>query len=770
MTKRKTIRNPVLPEKVKKFLLVVLIKLIGLTLVLCGIVGLVGLFSYYPYDGSLNVASSDLPMNMLGTFGAYFSDFMWQTTGFAAVLLPVALLVWGGWIITAVSPTFVFFRIFALFAGMIMFSAAWAGFELAPFWPVIAGAGGAAGLIIFKYSFLGLSVLDLGVYAIILHESLAFFFLFFSLWLICFALGAKFWHLLKQTITGIGIITLYLFAKIKSVYNNQPPAISKPQEVIKAPRPSILKKALKREKTAVKQTTEKTVPVVAPSSAKKGDFALPKLDFLSNPVNSGHELSEAEMQNNAARLEAALLEYGVKGEVVKVLPGPVVTLYEFNPAFGVRSARVIGLADDVARSMGVLSVRISTIPERTVLGVEVPNKVRETVYLKELFNSKDFTESDKKLLLVLGKNIGGRPVLKDLVTMPHLLIAGTTGSGKSVAVNTMILSLLYRLSPDECKMIMIDPKMLEFSMYNDIPHLLTPVVTEPKKAVVALNWAVKEMDDRYRAMSQLNVRNIEGYNQKLAEITASGKTPTRRVQIGFDSDGNPIMEEQELNLKPYPYVVVIVDEMADLMLCAGKDVETAIQKLSQKSRASGIHLILATQRPSTDVITGVIKANFPVRISFQVSSRFDSQTILNKQGAEQLLGKGDMLFAEPGKDVIRAHGPFVSDSEVEAVVSFLKSQQKPEYLDAVVQDDDDEDFGSDFAAGTGEGGGGTGKGIYEQAVAIVRQERKVSISYLQRRLSIGYNKSADIVERMEREGIVTPPSVSGKREILLPEE
>ena len=516
------------------------------------------------------------------------------------------------------------------------------------------------------------------------------------------------------------------------------------------------------EPKAAAATTLKTSAAKLPRKNDKG-FKLPRLDFLAPVPAGGQKFSKEALAQSAHRLEEAFREYGVEGEVVNILPGPVVTLYEFNPAFGVRSTRVISLADEIARSMCAKSVRIAVVPGRSVLGIELPNEKRETVFLRELLEDDKFQNSELTLPLALGKNIGGKAVFADLVNMPHLLVAGTTGSGKSVAVNTMILSLLYRFTPAECRMIMVDPKMLELSVYNDIPHLLTPVVTEPKKAVVALKWAVKEMEDRYRAMSLVAVRNIAKYNEKLAEIAASGKTPSRTVQVGFDENGQPLMQEQPLDLKPFSHIVVIVDEMADLMLVAGKEVEAAIQRLAQMARAAGIHLIMATQRPSVDVITGTIKANFPTRISFQVTSKIDSRTILNEQGAETLLGRGDMLYMEAGQKPVRVHGPFVSDAEVEDVVKFLKTQGEPEYLDAVVEDDDD---GMDMGLSGGGEDGAKGD-IYAEAVEIVRSEQKVSISYLQRRLGIGYNRAADIVERMEREGIVSTASSSGKREVLI---
>ena len=463
-------------------------------------------------------------------------------------------------------------------------------------------------------------------------------------------------------------------------------------------------------------------------------------------------------------------DFGVRGEIVNVRPGPVVTLYELEPAPGIKSARVIGLADDIARSMSAISCRVAVIPGKNAIGIELPNAKRETVYLRELLASQDFEQTKARIGLCLGKTIGGEPVIADLARMPHLLVAGTTGSGKSVSINTMILSLLYRLTPDECRMIMIDPKMLELSIYDGIPHLLTPVVTDPKQAVVALKWTVREMEDRYRKMSKLGVRNIDGYNVRLAQARAKRETLTRTVQTGFDPEtGEAIYEQEELSLEPMPFIVVVIDEMADLMMVAGKDIEGAVQRLAQMARAAGIHVIMATQRPSVDVITGTIKANFPTRISFQVTSKIDSRTILGEQGAEQLLGQGDMLYMAGGGRIQRVHGPFVSDQEVEEVVAHLKAQGEPEYLDAVTVDEDDE------GAGGGMGGGGSGdddgesNDLYDRAVAIVLRDRKASTSYIQRRLSIGYNRAASLIERMEQEGVVGRANHAGKREILVPE-
>src|SRR5512144_379961 len=509
----------------------------------------------------------------------------------------------------------------------------------------------------------------------------------------------------------------------------------------------------------------------APARRSGSGYMLPSLNLLAAPRASERTtLSREIIDGNAVALESVLQDFGVRGEIINARPGPVVTLYELEPAPGIKSSRVIGLADDIARSMSAVSARVAVVSGRNAIGIELPNPTREKVYLRELLTGVDYNESAAKLPLCLGKTIGGESVIVDLSRMPHLLIAGTTGSGKSVAINTMILSLVYRLRPDQCRLIMVDPKMLELSVYDGIPHLLTPVVTDPKKAVVALKWAVREMEERYKKMSKLGVRNIDGYNQRVAEAKSKGEELTRTVHTGYDKEtGQAIYEMEELELEPLPFLVVIVDEMADLMMVAGKDIEGAIQRLAQMARAAGIHVILATQRPAVDVITGTIKANFPTRISFQVTSKIDSRTILGEQGAEQLLGQGDMLYMAGGGRISRVHGPFVSDDEVDKVVRHLKTQGQPEYLEEVTAGDpeEDEDGAAVFdATGMGLAEGGD---LYSQAVAIVKRDRKASTSYIQRRLQIGYNRAATIMERMEQEGIVGQPNHAGKREILIPE-
>jgi S-DNA-T family DNA segregation ATPase FtsK/SpoIIIE len=518
------------------------------------------------------------------------------------------------------------------------------------------------------------------------------------------------------------------------------------------------------------RTTRPAVPLRKPRQESlplhDASWRFPSLSLLKPaPARAASGPSTEALEANARLLETVLSDYGVQGSIVEIRPGPVVTLYELEPAPGIRSARVIGLADDVARSLSVTAVRIATVPGRNVIGIEVPNAKRETVFLSEILSSDEVQKNPGRLTLALGKDISGAPVFADLARMPHLMIAGTTGSGKSVGVNAMILSLLYRLSPDQCRLILIDPKMLELSTYEGIPHLMAPVVTEPAKAVTALKWTVREMERRYRAMSQLGVRNIGGYNDRVAEARSKGEVVTRRVQTGFDPDtGRPTFEDQPLALEAMPLIVVVVDEMADLMMVAGKEIEAAVQRLAQMARAAGIHVIMATQRPSVDVITGTIKANFPTRISFQVISKFDSRTILGEQGAEQLLGMGDMLFMQGGGRITRVHGPFVSDEEVEKVVEFLREQGEPAYVEEVTEPQDPD--GDAMLPGIGAAGDGE-KGLYDQAIAVVAREGKASTSFIQRHLNIGYNRAAKLIEQMEKEGVVGPANHVGKREVLV---
>lgn len=534
--------------------------------------------------------------------------------------------------------------------------------------------------------------------------------------------------------------------------------------------PAALDSGQDYDEDAAGTTRTRAGRAAAPAKPEPASYAPPSLDLLQSPPHSERQVQSPEaLQENARSLECVLDDYGVKGTIDSVRPGPVVTLYELAPAPGLKASRVVGLSDDIARSMSALSARISTVPGRSVIGIELPNAKRESVYLKELVASEEFHSSRLSLPIALGKNIGGESIVADLATMPHLLIAGTTGSGKSVAINTMILSLLFRLSPEECRLIMIDPKMLELSVYDGIPHLLAPVVTDPKKAVVALKWVVAEMEERYRQMSMMSVRNIHSYNSRIKEAIKAGKKFSRTVQTGFDEEtGEPIHVSEEYEPAALPFIVVIVDEMADLMMVAGKEIEACIQRLAQMARASGIHIVMATQRPSVDVITGTIKANFPCRVSFQVTSKVDSRTILGEQGAEQLLGKGDMLYLSGGGKINRVHGPFVSDEEVEEVVRRLKELGEPEYVPEVL-DGPEGDSAAALNEVLGLGGGSSDDAQYDMAVSIVLKDRKCSTSYIQRKLGIGYNKAAKLVEQMEENGLISPANHVGKREILVPE-
>ena len=557
------------------------------------------------------------------------------------------------------------------------------------------------------------------------------------------------------------------------VPESQPAQPAQPRIPVAEPKKVVQHSTRKAPQPSTRAMAE-AQPTLQFEEVAKPEYDLPPLSLLTNPDNiTRHHLSDEALEENARMLENVLDDYGVKGEIVSVRPGPVVTMYELEPAPGLKASRVIGLADDIARSMSALSARVSTVPGRSVIGIELPNDNREMVSFREILSSRDYGDGNQKLPLALGKDIGGDPMVSNLAKMPHLLIAGTTGSGKSVAINTMILSLLYKLTPEDLRLVMIDPKMLELSVYDGIPHLLSPVVTDPKKAVVALKWVVAEMEDRYRKMSKMGVRNIDGYNGRVQEALSKGEMFSRTVQTGFDDEtGEPVFETEEFAPEKMPYIVVIVDEMADLMMVAGKEIEACIQRLAQMARASGIHLIMATQRPSVDVITGTIKANFPTRISFQVTSKVDSRTILGEMGAEQLLGMGDMLYMAGGGKITRCHGPFVSDEEVEEVVTHLKAYGPPDYVSGVQDGPEDEKADSiDQVLGLSTGGNTDGEdALYDQAVAIAIKDRKCSTSYIQRKLAIGYNKAARLVEQMEEEGVVSAANHVGKREILVPEQ
>ena len=516
---------------------------------------------------------------------------------------------------------------------------------------------------------------------------------------------------------------------------------------------------LKSEKSNIKKTYNKQK--VLPLASHNG-FILPSTDLLVDQKILNETPDDNILNSNAKLLEGVLKDYSIEGLIETVQYGPVVTRYDLKPAPGLRSQRVISLSDDIARSMLAESVRVAMVPGKNVIGVELPNKKREIVALRHLLEDEKFQNSNQKLPLCLGKDIAGTPVIADLSTMPHLLIAGTTGSGKSVGVNSMIISLLYKHTPETCRFIMIDPKMLELSVYDGIPHLLTPVVTDPKKAITALKWAVREMENRYSLMSKLAVRNIENYNERLLLARRKGEILNQNIQVGFDSEtGQPIFEEKEIDLTPLPFIVILIDEVADLMLVAGKEIEAAVQRLAQMARAAGIHVVMATQRPSVDVITGTIKANFPTRISFQVTSKIDSRTILGEQGAEQLLGKGDMLFMAGGGKVTRVHGPFLNDIEVESVTSFLNNQSVPDYDDTITEEYSNGTLENEFNSNNSK------DELYDEAVKLVIREQKASTSFIQRYFRIGYNRAATIIEKMEENNVISKPVRAGKREIIL---
>lgn len=752
----------------------------GGLIILSAIAVALAVLSYDPKDPSWNTAvSSTAVHNWAGLTGSYSADLIWQFFGFGGFLAAIVLAAWGWRIASGRGLDLLIWRILAALFAMLAFAAGFAALDIhmSPDSPAFGGAFGK----ILSDRILALLPGTWGSYVLVagmLATTIV------CMYMAC-ALTLGEWHVvLKALQQGFvwavlrihrGVWTLWHILRNEHSGGHEENE-DMPFEENEEPE-EIEVEEERTPVTIVKRTRAKGPIIRRPAASARqarlplrpeSDVALPPLDLLQWPDNARlgrPEISEEALEKNAKLLESVLADFGVNGQITKVSPGPVVTLYELEPSPGTRAARVISLADDIARNMSAASVRVAVVPGRNVIGIELPNARRETVYLRELLSSEIYTENNGTLPLVLGKDIAGQPVITDMARMPHLLIAGTTGSGKSVAINTMILSLLYRLPPQKCRFIMIDPKMLELSVYEGIPHLLAPVVTEPKKAIMALRWTVREMEERYRAMSKLGVRNIEGYNMRLREAAKSGENLTRTVQTGFDREtGKPIYEEQPLDLTELPFIVVIVDEMADLMIVAGKEIETAVQRLAQMARAAGIHILMATQRPSVDVITGTIKANFPTRISFQVTSKIDSRTILGEQGAEQLLGQGDMLYMAGGGRITRVHGPFVRDDEVESVVKFLKKQGEPEYLDEVTEDDGQGDFAGGDSGGFG-GNMNSGDELYDKAVDIVLRERKASTSFLQRHLQLGYNRAATLIERMEREGLISPATPTGKREV-----
>jgi DNA segregation ATPase FtsK/SpoIIIE, S-DNA-T family len=739
--------------------------------------------TYEPTDPSWNAASAEPPKNILGGFGANLADMGVQSFGLAAWVM-AALMVMSGLGRAAdrnpaASRARLRLRAGLGALGILALASLLAAPQPPAAWPLARGLG--------------------GVWGDGLLHAIAAVFLFahipLAIWIAAaiLAIGAAFALTHAIGLTGRdlahlgGNLAASAHALRKRRADDQPLVFP---ETAPKPKASERRAAKAAKPAAAPLAADPAAPapqVSAPSVlgskpkapkasgredrenqgafnfARNDGFQLPELGMLTKAPPRAAAYDEGALLQNARLLENVLAEFGVKGSIDQIRPGPVVTLYELVPAAGVKHARVVALADDIARSMSVAACRIAVVAGRNAIGIELPNQKRETVYLRELLASAEYERSSQVLPMALGETIGGEPYVADLSKMPHLLIAGTTGSGKSVGVNAMILSILYRLPPEQCRFIMIDPKMLELSVYDGIPHLLAPVVTDPKKAIVALKWTVREMEDRYRRMSKIGVRNIGGFNDKAREALAKGEHFVRTVQTGFDeTTGRPMYEEEKIRPEPMPYLVVVIDEVADLMLVAGKDIEGAVQRLAQMARAAGIHLIMATQRPSVDVITGTIKANFPTRIAFQVTSKIDSRTIMQEQGAEQLLGQGDMLYMAGGGRVTRLHGPFVSDGEVEAVANYLRQQGTPQYLEEVTAGGDEEGGGDEGGMGGGEGS----DDLYDRAVAVVTRDRKASTSYIQRRLQIGYNRAASLIERMEQEGVVGPANHAGKRDIL----
>jgi S-DNA-T family DNA segregation ATPase FtsK/SpoIIIE len=798
-----------LPASMREALLRRLRELLGLGLIALSGVAAAALMTWSVQDPSLSHATSRAIRNVVGYPGAIGADLLMQILGLGAIMLILPIAVWGWRMLTHRG----FDREALRLGCWILCTVIAAGFASCwprgGAWPLPTGLGGVVGDALVRAPAVAFGPPGF-VYRLVL--GIVLFAALIATFLIASGMGSRerddeeltpiedddapfgepeddeggsislgwAFHAVMSTKARLGWLLSTAYRSLVSS-GPQPRTVSFERQ-----EPSLTGRAAPSLAPAEHEDVEdeeddedEEAPARAPrkkaapraASRKSSDkFELPAVSMLAAPKATDRQpLSKSELETNSRALEGVLGDFGVRGEIVKAHPGPVVTLYELEPAPGIKSSRVIGLADDIARSMSAISARVAVVPGRNAIGIELPNAHREKVYLRELLVAKESNESVAKLPLCLGKNIGGESIIVDLARMPHLLIAGTTGSGKSVAINTMILSLVYRLRPDQCRLIMVDPKMLELSVYDGIPHLLTPVVTDPKKAVVALKWAVREMEERYKRMSKLGVRNIDGYNARLLEAKSKGEELTRTVHTGFDKEtGKAIYENEKLDLEPLPYIVIIVDEMADLMMVAGKDIEGAVQRLAQMARAAGLHVILATQRPSVDVITGTIKANFPTRISFQVTSKIDSRTILGEMGAEQLLGQGDMLYMAGGGRISRVHGPFVSDEEVEKVVRHLKTQGQPEYLEAVTAEEPTDEDGAVFdQTGMGSDGGGD---LFAQAVAIVKRDRKASTSYIQRRLQIGYNRAASLMERMELEGIVGQANHAGKREILVEEE
>jgi DNA segregation ATPase FtsK/SpoIIIE, S-DNA-T family len=745
-----------------------------------GAYGLGAVLTYSPEDPSLNVATDGPTHNLFGGPGAVLADFSIQMLGAGAHLAMLALLCAGclriarRQLVARVNGR----RVFVASLGVALLAAAASSIPTYEGWPLASGFGGVIGDGLASF-----------VTALASLPALPFPSIVTGIFCAITGLLATGWAfqvrgediksaaaVARRAATGAGAVTQRAIGFVaektrrddgeetyrRKLEDHKPAQKPAPRERPQRPAPV---EATEPAPRRPRERAEKRTQPQAATYRFGRPFELPDTDLLTTPKQRIAQTDAQTLHAMSRQLEGVLADFGVQGEVLSARPGPVVTLFEFEPAAGVKSSRVIGLSDDIARSMSATAARVAVIPGRNAIGIELPNGKRETVYLRSLLNSPSFAGTQGDLPLALGETIEGDPFAADLTKMPHLLIAGTTGSGKSVGINAMILSLLYRHPPEECRFIMIDPKMLELSVYEGIPHLLHPVVTDPKKAVVALKWTVREMEDRYRRMSKLGVRNIKGYNDRVREALERGEKLERTVHAGFDpTSGEPIYETRELPLEPMPYIVVVIDEMADLMITAGKEIEAAVQRLAQMARAAGIHVIMATQRPSVDVITGTIKANFPTRISYQVTSKIDSRTILGEQGAEQLLGMGDLLFMAGGGRIRRLHGPFVTDGEVERVVDMLKAQGAPQYRTDVTEEPRE---GGDADEPELFDGDGSDTDLFDRAIEIVRRDRKASTSYLQRRLSIGYNRAATLVERLEKEGVISTANGAGKREILL---
>ncbi len=711
-------------ELIIKFVKFFINFLANIGLIIIGILISISLLSYSKFDPSLNTSSDDLANNLVSSPGSYTSDLLIQTFGFSSIIIPISLIIFGFFSLTNRSQKAI--KVISLLFLCIV--------TLSFTSHMISESGGVFGFLINNQLMFLANFLEIEIDSYIKNILIAMF-------------------AAISLILGNNALLPNKRFETKEIKKEVKPIEEKPQQVKIISKENKIKPIKKDEIKPKEKKLEKI------KSSQIG-YELPSLDLLKEAnENNQTVIPDDLIEENRNKLSNALKEFGVEGDIDIVRPGPVVTLYELKPAPGIKTKRVISLTDDIAREMAVASVRIAVVPGKNSIGIELPNENRNTVYLREIFDSENFQKQEKGIPLSLGKDIGGTPIIADLSLMPHLLISGTTGSGKSVGINGMILSILYKFKPEDCRLIMVDPKMLELSVYDGIPHLLTPVVTNPKKAVVALKWVVREMEERYKKMAILSVRNMAEYNRKAEEYSLQNKTFKRRVHTGYDENQDPIYEEEEVIAEKLPFIVVVIDEMADLMLVAKNDIEHLVQRLAQMARAAGIHVVMATQRPSVDVVTGTIKANFPTRISFRVASMIDSRTILNEMGAEQLLGNGDMLFLSEGGRVKRVHGAFVSDSEVEKIVSHIRQQENPDYIDEIVEEKDEENDLKSFENSSEDT-------LYNQAVSIVTNDKRVSISYIQRKLQIGYNRAARIVEEMEEKGIVSAPNSQGKRELL----